>query len=116
MSLKILRTFEESAKVPYIARGSSNRKKPYLAHDISSFHPTLIRVILSMAATLKMKIFLHEVSQVYLQLRDSWTREFYLQPGEEDKKKVWNSRRRGIRTKETSSWIIRLWRLLEPNN
>lgn len=86
LTLKNVGTPEETAKARCIAQGYSDREKPYLIHDVSALRPASIRLISSLAATLRMHIFLHDVSQAYLQSAEPLSRTIYLKPKQEDLK------------------------------
>lgn len=66
LTLKNFSTPEETAKVRYFAQGYKNSLKNMLAHAVASFRSLSIRLILSNAATLNLRLFLHDVTQVYL--------------------------------------------------
>lgn len=83
-TLKNWITPEGCAKVRYVAQDFSDSLKHMLAHDVTALRPTSIRMIRSIAAVLKLQLFLHDVIQAYLQAKDVLTRDVYLQPKPED--------------------------------
>lgn len=78
-------TPEETAKVRYIAQGITDALNEMLAHDVTALRPTSIRVILCVAAVLDLGLFLHDVTQAYLQAQEKLTRTMYLRPKPEDR-------------------------------
>lgn len=51
-----------------------------MIHDVMTLRPTSIRLILSLAAICGLRLFSHEVNQMYLQSREPFSREVYLRP------------------------------------
>lgn len=86
LSLKNVGTPDEAAKVRYIAQGYADAEKPFLVHDVSALRPTSIRFILSISSIMGLRLFLHDVSQAYLQSTEDMTRTVYLKPKAEDRK------------------------------
>lgn len=84
-TLKNHLTPEECAKVRYVAQGFADQLKKMLAHDVTALRPASIRLILSIASILSLRLFLHDVIQAYLQAKDKLTRSVYLQPKPEDR-------------------------------
>lgn len=83
-TLKNFQTPEEMAKVRYVAQGFADFMKHMLAHDVTALRPASIRLILSIASILGLRLFLLDVMQAYLQAKDLLTRVVYLRPKPED--------------------------------
>lgn len=77
-------TVEEHAKVRYIAQGFADSKTPFLVHDVTAFRPSSIRLLLSVADTLKVRLSAHDLTQAYLQSTERMARKLYLVPKPED--------------------------------
>lgn len=86
LTLKNFGTKEEKAKARYVAQGHKDREKAFMVHDLSTLHQSSIRLILSVAAIYGFNIFSHDVTQAYLQSKDPFSRELYLDPKPCDRK------------------------------
>lgn len=86
LSLKNFDTPEEKAKVRYFAQGFSDRVKPYMVHDVSTFRISSIRMVMSIAATMGFRLFSHDVTQAYLQSKSHMTRDVYIRPKKDGRK------------------------------
>lgn len=84
LSLKNYGTPNEKAKVRFIAQGFLDRDKSYVVHDTSTLRAASIRIILSVAAIERFRIFLHDVTQAYLQSKYELSRKIYIRPKRED--------------------------------
>lgn len=85
MTLKNSNTPDENAKVRYVAQGYKDHEKPYLVHDMSTLRISSIRVIMSVAAVMKFRLFSHEVTQAYLQSKSHLTRKIFIRPKPQDR-------------------------------
>lgn len=86
MSLKNVHTADEAETLRSIAQGYADAEKTFLEHDLLALRPTSIRFIMSISSLLKLRLFLHNVSQAYLLSTEDMTRTFYLEPKEEYRK------------------------------
>lgn len=65
MILKNVCTQEEKAKVQFAAKGYKDGDKPYIVHDTATSRSSCIRLILSLTALCKLRLFSHDVTQAY---------------------------------------------------
>lgn len=84
LSLKNYGTPNETAKVRIISLGFSDRDKPYKGHDTSTLRAAPIRIILSVSAIEKFKMFCHDVTQAYLQNKYELQQKIYIRPKRDD--------------------------------
>ena len=75
-----LATAEEKPKAWLVVQVHRDRDKFNVIHDSTALHQMSIRIIVSMAASKKFKIWSHEFSQAYLQSEFSLKREVYICP------------------------------------
>lgn len=73
-------TPEETPKARYVAQGQLDKAKPYVVHNLATLRQRSTRVILSTSANFGFRIYLNDTTQAYLQSRDKFTREIYLDP------------------------------------
>lgn len=73
------------AKVRYVAQVYADSSKEMLVHDVTALRPASIRIILSTAAVLALRLFSYNVTQAYLQATDLLTRLIFLRPKAEDR-------------------------------
>lgn len=85
MTMKNFQTPKEIVKVRYIAQGYSYIKKPFMVHDVSVLRPPSIRLLLSVATILNLRLFFHDVDRPYLQSREPLFRDVYIRAKLEDK-------------------------------
>lgn len=57
MTLKNVGTPHEKSKVRFVAQRYKGNDKPYVFHDASTLHTSLIRLVLSVAAILHLSLF-----------------------------------------------------------
>lgn len=78
LSIKHIGTPEEKVILQYTTQGYNDREKPYVLHDTATLHVSSMRLILSTAAVHGYRLFLHAVTQAYLQGKNNLTRKVYL--------------------------------------
>lgn len=84
LTLKNVGTGNELAKARYVAQGHRDTEKTTMVHNITTLRQSSTRIIVSVAAVKKFRIFSHDVRQAYFQSSEKLTREVYLQPKERD--------------------------------
>lgn len=80
LSVKNVATPDEATKVRYISQRYDDSEKFILVHDLTSLRPTSIRCILSIALINILHLFIHDVSQTYLQSAEQLSRKIYFSP------------------------------------
>ena len=76
----------ERAKARFVAQGHRDLDKEYMVHNLTTLRQSSIRLILSITAVKKFRLFSHDVTQAYLQSEDSFSRDLYLVPSAKDRK------------------------------
>lgn len=84
LTLKNLGTPNETPKVRFVAQSYNDREKTSMVHDASTLRFSSIRVVISVANILGVRLFSHDVTQAYLQSREKLSRKVYIQPKTED--------------------------------
>lgn len=79
-------TPDEMAKVRYVAKGYSNRYKPYLVHDTSTLRISSIRIAVSISSVMRFRLFSHDVTQAYLQIKSNLSRNAFIRPKKDERK------------------------------
>lgn len=69
----------------YIVQGFGDRDKPFMVHDANSLCASCIRLILSISACLRFRVFSHGVTQAYLRSKYKMTRDVFIKPKERDR-------------------------------
>nr|AHF58602.1 polyprotein [Chondrus crispus] len=80
LAIKNAGTPEEKPKARLVVQGHTDRDKFNVIHDSTALHQRSIRIIVSMAASEKFKIWSHDITQAYLQSEFPLKREVYLRP------------------------------------
>lgn len=80
MSLKNYMVLSEAAKAWYVAQGYNAIDKKFIVHDTDILRISSIRIILSSGSFLVFRLFSHDVTQVYSQIKDKLTRKIFIQP------------------------------------
>ena len=63
LSMKNIGPKEGQAKARYVAQINRERDTPFMVHDVSTLRSSLIRLILSVAAVKRFRLFSHDVDQ-----------------------------------------------------
>lgn len=80
LTLKNHMTPAEVAKARYVAQGHNDPDKEFIVHDTIILRISSIRIILSCACLLLLRLFSHDVTQAYSQSKDKLTRKIYVKP------------------------------------
>lgn len=84
MSSKNYRAPDETAKMRFIARGFSDRDKPYVLHDTFTLRTASIKIIIFVTAIKRFSMILHEVTQAYLQIKYELSQMVFTGPKRKD--------------------------------
>eukprot|EP00168_Porphyra_purpurea_P020863 TRINITY_DN895_c0_g1_i6.p1 TRINITY_DN895_c0_g1~~TRINITY_DN895_c0_g1_i6.p1 ORF type:complete len:1091 (+),score=259.84 TRINITY_DN895_c0_g1_i6:1132-4404(+) len=84
-TLKNVGTKDEGVKARFVAQGHRDKAKDFVVHNLSTLRHRSIRVLVSTAANLGMRLFAHDITQAYLQSEDRYSRRIYLRPRPADR-------------------------------
>lgn len=85
LTLENFQTPQVTTKVRNISQGYSDFEKSFIVHDISALCPASIRLLLSVAAYRKLRLFSFDMTQAYLQSREPLSRKLYIRPKPDDR-------------------------------
>lgn len=113
--MKNIGTKEEQAKDRFVAQGHRDKDKPYMVHDVSTLCSSPMRLILSVAAVKRFRLFSYNIGQDYVQSKEKLSRQIFIRPRKEPRNH-WNNEPRFIRTFTSPIWCLWFWWLLEWNS
>lgn len=84
MTLNNCNTTAEKTKVQYFAQGFNDHDKHYLVNDTITLRISSNRTIPSFATIMVFLLFLHDVTQAYIQIKSRISQKVYKRPKKQD--------------------------------
>eukprot|EP00170_Pyropia_yezoensis_P001808 contig_7710_g1812 len=83
-TLKQVGTPDELPKTRFVAQGHRDKAKDFVVHNHAVLRQRSTRMLVSTSAILNFRLYLHGITQAYLQSQEDFTRDLYLRPRAED--------------------------------
>lgn len=84
-TLKQVGTPDEFPKARFVAQGHRDKAKDFVVHNLAVLRQRSTRMLVSTSAILNFRLYLHDITQAYLQSQEGFTRDLYLRPRAEDR-------------------------------
>eukprot|EP00170_Pyropia_yezoensis_P001807 contig_7709_g1811 len=84
-TLKQVGTPDEFPKARFVAQGHGDKAKDFVVHNLAVLRQRSTRMLVSTSAILNFRLYLHDITQAYLQSQKGFTRDLYLRPRAEDR-------------------------------
>jgi len=82
--IKRVNTVDVSAKTRFIGQGNTEKATDIVVHNLSALRQRFTKILVSTSAVLGFRIFFHNVTQAFLQIKDKLSRKVFVRPRARD--------------------------------